>query len=80
MIWGVDDVAEDKERFIEMINDALIECGDGRYDYLKDEPLVYHRDNDGQDRYETVSQGQWNVVSVTYDSLTAMMADLHDLF
>lgn len=32
---------ENKELFVQRLNEALIECGDGRYDFLADTPMVY---------------------------------------
>ena len=44
---------EDKELFVKRVNDALVECGDGRYDRLESEPMRYEREG----RRETVSDG-----------------------
>lgn len=66
---------EDKELFVKRVNDALIECGDGRYDRLMDMPMRYEREG----RSETVSDG-YGTVSVAMDSLPAMLADMARLF
>lgn len=66
---------EDKELFVKRVNDALIECGDGRYDRLMDMPMRYEREG----YKETVSDG-YGTVSVAMDSLPAMLADMARLF
>lgn len=66
---------EDKELFVKRVNDALVECGDGRYDRLESEPMRYVREG----RKETVSDG-CGTVSVAMDSLPAMLADMARLF
>ena len=66
---------ENKELFVKRVNDALIECGDGRYDRLESEPMRYEREG----RKETVSDG-YGTVSVAMDSLPAMLADMARLF
>lgn len=59
---------EDKERFVFELQEALIRCGAGRYDFLMDQPF----------RYETEGQLEWIeqdgeiVVNVSGDSLTAI--------
>lgn len=66
---------EDKELFVKRVNDALVECGDGRYDRLMDMPMRYEREG----YKETVSDG-CGTVSVAMDSLPAMLADMARLF
>lgn len=66
---------ENKELFVKRVNDALVECGDGRYDRLQGEPMRYVREGSE----ETVSDG-YGAVSVAMDSLPAMMADMARLF
>lgn len=66
---------ENKELFVKRVNDALVECGDGRYDRLMDMPMRYEREG----YKETVSDG-YGAVSVAMDSLPAMMADMARLF
>lgn len=66
---------ENKELFVKRVNDALVECGDGRYDRLESEPMRYVR----EDSKETVSDG-YGAVSVAMDSLPAMLADMARLF
>lgn len=66
---------EDKALFVRRINDALVECGAGRYDDLIADPLVYEALDDG---CEVVSRrGCWRACNVSCDSLTALMADVH---
>lgn len=64
---------EDKALFDQRLNEALIECGARRYDYLIGEPLTYERV--GAD--ERVHQGG-KVANVSMDSLTALMCDVHE--
>lgn len=66
---------ENKELFVKRVNDALVECGDGRYDRLESEPMRYEREG----YEETVSDG-YGTVSVAMDSLPAMLADMARLF
>lgn len=66
---------ENKELFVKRVNDALVECGDGRYDRLESEPMRYVREG----YKETVSDG-CGTVSVAMDSLPAMLADMARLF
>ena len=66
---------ENKELFVKRVNDALVECGDGRYDRLESEPMRYVREG----RKETVSDG-YGTASVAMDSLPAMLADMARLF
>ena len=66
---------EDKQLFVRRINDALVECGAGRYDDLIADPIVYEVLDDGS---EVVSRsGCWRACNVSCDSLTALMADIH---
>ena len=66
---------EDKGLFVRRINDALVECGAGRYDDLIADPLVYEVMGDG---FEVVSRkGCGLTCNVSCDSLTALMADIH---
>ena len=66
---------EDKELFVKRVNDALVECGDGRYDRLESEPMRYEREG----HKETVSDG-YGTVNVAMDSLPAMLVDMARLF
>lgn len=66
---------EDKRRFVKRINEALVECGDGRYDRLKSEPLTYLRTECGA---EYVTDGRTRVC-VDGDSLPALMRDIRPL-
>ena len=70
---------EDKKRFIEMIQDALIECGDGRYDWLDSKPLVYSDNKYGREEFVEL-EGTNSRVCVTGDSLVAIMEDIAELF
>ena len=63
---------ENKKLFVQRINEALIECGDGRYDYLQHTPLEYSLGNYG---VEYVSVGD-DAISVHLDSLPLMMMDI----
>lgn len=63
---------EDKELFVRRLNEALIECGAGRYDYLRETPMEYVR----QGAREYVRCGHRRA-SVTADSLPAMMGDIY---
>lgn len=62
---------EDKALFVRRLNDALIECGAGRYDHLIDEPMEYERRGD----LEFVACGDRRA-NVTCDSLPALMKDV----
>lgn len=66
---------EDKELFVRRINEALIECGAGRYDYLRETPMEYVRE--GASEYVTLRDER---VSVFMDSLPAMLFDIRALF
>ena len=67
---------EDKRLFVQRINEALVECGDGRYDYLRDMPLTYVRSECGA---ECVTNGITRV-NVGGDSLPALMKEIRPLF
>lgn len=62
---------ENKEKFVNALNDALIACGGGRYDQLKAAPLAYVRER-GE---EYVVSGDRRAC-VTGDSLIALMLDV----
>ena len=62
---------EDKALFVRRINEALIECGAGRYDYLREAPMRYVRDGDRE--YVTCGHRR---AGVGMDSLPAMMHDI----
>ena len=62
---------EDKALFVRRLNEALIECGAGRYGSLRRDPMEYF-EAEGR---EYVRRGH-QTVSVTYDSLPAMMHDI----
>lgn len=63
---------EDKALFVRRINDALVECGAERYDYLLVTPLEYVREGDR----EYVACGHRRAF-VSMDSLPAMMSDIY---
>lgn len=69
---GNDFPVEDKALFVRRINEALIECGAGRYDYLRETSMEYVREGAS----EHVACGHRRA-SVTMDSLPAVMADIH---
>lgn len=62
---------ENKGLFVQRLSDALVECGDGRYDYLIDAPLRYEQVGAN----ELVLQGS-KVANVTGDSLAAIARDV----
>lgn len=64
---------EEKARFVELLNAALVECGDGRYDHLADQPMVYERSG-GE---EFVTRGIRRAC-VTGDSLVGVLQDIVD--
>lgn len=64
---------EDKALFVRRLNDALIECGAGRYDRLVDTPLTYEKRGSN----EIVACGG-RVAAVTGDSLTALAVDVFE--
>ena len=64
---------EDKALFVRRINEALIECGAGRYDYLRETPMEYVREG----AREYVRCGH-RTAGVSMDSLPAMMGDIHE--
>ena len=63
---------EDKALFVRRVNDALVECGAERYDYLLETPLEYVREGDR----EYVACGHRRAC-VSMDSMPAMMSDIH---
>lgn len=63
---------EDKALFVRRINEALIECGAGRYDYLRETPMEYVREG----ARESVKCGH-RTAGVDGDSLPAMMSDIY---
>lgn len=63
---------EDKALFVRRINEALIECGAGRYDWLRETPMEYVRE--GASEYVTCCH---RTACVSVDSLPAMMSDIH---
>lgn len=66
---------EDKALFVRRLNEALIECGAGRYDYLRETPMEYVEE--GFREYVTLRDER---VSVFMDSLPAMLFDIRALF
>lgn len=64
---------EEKARFVELLNDALLKCGGGRYDYLASQPMVYERS--GSEEFVTLGIRR---ACVTGDSLVGMMQDIVD--
>lgn len=75
-------IIENKALFVTRLNQALIECGAGRYDFLISAPLQYQKrriaDADGYIKAvdEVVIQNG-KCTSVWGDSLTAMMSDIY---
>ena len=65
------DEQKSKAAFVDALNSALISCGDGRYDFLRENPLAY--EVVGPEEY--VRSGG-SAACVTGDSLKALMADL----
>lgn len=65
---------EDKARFVELPNEALVKCGDGRYDHLLEDPLTYVADGPR----EFVVRGGCRRACVTGDSLAGMLHDICD--
>lgn len=65
---------EDKALFVRRLNDALVECGAGRYGFLRATPMEYVREGDR----EYVACGHRRAC-VSMDSLSAMMADIRCL-
>lgn len=67
---------ENKELFVQRLNEALIECGDGRYDFLADTPMVYE-----DCIYSESVELRGAKAIVTGDSLTALAVEaLEKLF
>lgn len=62
-------MAEDKERFVNAVVEALIACGDGRYDWLM-EQQVHYGERNGIQFIETPSHIRYDI---TCDSLTSIM-------
>lgn len=67
---------EDKALFCKRLTEALIECGAGRYDWLKQHPLVYREDANG-DEHVWCAGLEYRKANVCGDSLTAMAVDIH---
>lgn len=67
---------EDKELFVKRLTEALIECGAGRYDWLKAHPIVYRADPDGGEHVWCEGL-EYRKANVHMDSLPAMMADIY---
>lgn len=65
---------EDKAKFVELLNDALVGCGGGRYDYLLEDRLVY--ETAGPEEF--VVRGPWRWARVTGDSLAGILHDICD--
>lgn len=70
------EIYEDKALFCSRLTNALIECGAGRYDWLKDHPLVYRKDAGGGE-YVWCAGMEYRKANVHMDSLPAMMADIY---
>lgn len=69
---------ENKALFVQRINEALIECGAHRYDYLAETPMTYEVDEHGEEwvRIEGMEHKRANV---SIDSLPALMTDIRPL-
>ncbi len=67
---------EDKALFVQRLTEALIECGAGRYDWLREHPLTYREDPDGGEHVWCEGL-EYRRANVHMDSLPAMMADIH---
>lgn len=66
---------EDKALFVQRLTEALIECGAGRYDWLREHPLVYEASDGGEHVW---CRGlEYRRANVRADSLPAMMGDIH---
>lgn len=63
---------ENKEKFVNALNDALIAYGDGRYDWLRERPLAYYTGRGGEEFVDVDGAP----VCVTGDSLCALMRDV----
>ena len=68
---GFTDEQQNKKKFVDFINAALIRTGEGRYDYLAETPLTY--EVKGSEEYVLCGNAR---AYVTGDSLTAIMADI----
>lgn len=66
-----------KARFVHELNYFLIACGEGRYDFLVTQPLIYVVDVDaaGNVAGEAVTMGA-RAANVTGDSLAALLEDV----
>lgn len=65
---------EDKEGFVNALNEALIKHGNGRYDHLMDHPVRYEESNG----IEVMGlRGRW--VDITCDSLTSIMHEFMEI-
>ena len=63
---------EDKRGFVNAVIEALIKCGDGRYDWLMDRQ-VHYEEVDGIEYIESPAHIRYNV---TGDSLTSIMSTI----
>lgn len=63
---------ENKALFVQRLNEALIECGGGRYNSLIEDPMIY--EDDGTCEYVKRTS---HMANVTMDSLAAMLGDIH---
>lgn len=70
------EIYEDKALFCKRLTEALIECGDGHYNWLKQHPLVYREDANG-DEHVWCAGLEYRKANVHMDSLPAMMADIY---
>lgn len=70
--------AEDKALFVQRINDALVECGAHRYDYLAETPMVYEVDDHGEE-WVLIEGVDHKRANVSIDSLPALMTDIRPL-
>lgn len=68
------EVGEDKEGFVNALNEALIKHGNGRYDHLMDHPVRFESDA-GMDLLRATAGD----VDVTCDSLTSIMREFSRL-
>lgn len=69
---------ENKALFVQRINEALIECGAHRYDYLAETPMVYEVDEHGEE-WVRIEGMDYKRASVNIDSLPALMTDIRPL-
>lgn len=68
---GLTEEQQNKAKFVDCLNAALLSAGEGRYGYLADTPLTYAVVGSG----EFVTCGTKRAC-VTGDSLTALMTDV----